>query len=274
MKTVLFILGLIFSLPFVACSNDDDHYKPEEPVTRAFEQKYPGITPKEWERKGNYVVAEFYENGVEKEAWFDNTGNWYMTESDIRFSALPEAIKTAFAAGEYAQWHVDDVDMLERAGMETVYVIEVEQGKQEVDLYYTENGTLVKTVVGDDGSHVPSAGLPQAVTDYLNTHYAGARIVEYEIEKGILEVDIYHDNRYKEEKFDSQNQWLYTEWEVRQSDVPAVVLETIRTQYAAYRIDDIDFIESAADGSYYLFELEQGERDIYVRVNEDGTVLP
>lgn len=130
MKTVLFILGLIFSLPFVACSNDDDHYKPEEPVTRAFEQKYPGITPKEWERKGNYVVAEFYENGVEKEAWFDNTGNWYMTESDIRFSALPEAIKTAFAAGEYAQWHVDDVDMLERAGMETVYVIEVEQGKQ------------------------------------------------------------------------------------------------------------------------------------------------
>ena len=42
---------------------------------------------------------------------------------------LPEAVRTAFAATEYAAapWSVDDVDMLEREGVETVYVIEVEK---------------------------------------------------------------------------------------------------------------------------------------------------
>ena len=80
--------------------------------------------------------------GSDLSAWFDNGGEWYMTQTDIPFTMLPEAVRTAFAATEYAAvpWSVDDVDMLEREGVETVYVIEVEKydnGREtEIDLYY------------------------------------------------------------------------------------------------------------------------------------------
>lgn len=36
--------------------------------------------------------------------------------------------------------------MLERKGMEKVYVIEIEKGKEELDLYFDVNGKLLKEV--------------------------------------------------------------------------------------------------------------------------------
>ena len=42
-----------------------------------------------------------------------------MTETDVPFSALPQVIKDAFAASAYASWKIDDVDKLERKGIET-----------------------------------------------------------------------------------------------------------------------------------------------------------
>lgn len=274
MKARFLILGLILGLSFFACDDDDKSFQPDEAVTRAFEEKYPGITPWDWERKNGYIVAEFMENNVEKEAWFDATGKWLMTESDIRFESLPEAVKTAFNGSEYAQWKIDDVDQLEREGMATVYVIEVESGKQEIDLYYAEDGTLVKTAVDTgDFEHLPAAGLPQALKDYIETHYAGARIIEYETKNGQTEVDIFHANKHKEVKFDRQGQWVSTEWDVLAAEVPAAVMDVIRTRYASYQIDDIDYIERAAGVPLYVFELEKGEEEILVKVDESGTVV-
>ena len=44
------------------------------------------------------------------------------------------------------RWSLDDVDMLVREGMEPVYVLEVEQGPREMDLYYNAEGILIKVV--------------------------------------------------------------------------------------------------------------------------------
>ena len=40
----------------------------------------------------------------------------------------------------------DDVDKLERTGVETIFVIEVENQNQEIDLYYSADGTLIKSI--------------------------------------------------------------------------------------------------------------------------------
>lgn len=45
-----------------------------------------------------------------------------MTETDLPYAALPEAVKNAFQNSEYGSWRPDDVDMIEREGMEPVYV--------------------------------------------------------------------------------------------------------------------------------------------------------
>ena len=108
-------------------------------VLAAFEALYPGAEQVRWEVKGDYAVANFYWSGVRaagvaanRAAWFENgDGAWSMTETDIRFDQLPEAVKRAFAEGEYADWRVDEVDMLDRDGVEVVYVVEVERDGRE-----------------------------------------------------------------------------------------------------------------------------------------------
>ena len=121
-----------------------------------------------------------------------------MTESDILFQESPEAIQTAFGESEYKDWRVDDLDMLERVEMETVYVIEVEKSKQEFDLFYAEDGTLIKAVEDvDNNDYYQPNTVSEVLKNFINNNYPQATIVDIEIEKGITEIDILHDNKAK-----------------------------------------------------------------------------
>ena len=50
-----------------------------------------------------------------------------MTESNLRYSSLPQAIREQFEKSVYSTWKKDDIDKIERAGMEAVYIIELEK---------------------------------------------------------------------------------------------------------------------------------------------------
>lgn len=276
MKTKLFLFAaFLCSLTFLACSDDDD-FKPDQTVKDAFEAKYPSATHLSWEKKGEYRIADFRDNNKEMSAWFDAEGNWYMTETDLNsIDELPQAVKTAFLASDYAQWKIDDIDMLERKDRETIYSIEVENGKQETDLYYSADGILLKSITDNDDkdheNYLPGQ-LPVAVENFIRQKYPNARIIESETEKGKLEVDIIHDNRSKEVVFDSQYNWLYTEYDVSYGEVPQVVKDAFQASaYKDYRIDDIDYYETP-DVDYYRFELESGnqEKDLYI--DENGVI--
>ncbi len=58
---------------------------------------------------------------------FDGTGKWVMTESNLRYSSLPQAIREQIEKSVYSTWKKDDIDKIERAGMEAVYIIELEK---------------------------------------------------------------------------------------------------------------------------------------------------
>lgn len=153
MKVKLSILALCGLFAFTSCDDDDNNYLPDQTVTKAFDEKYPGVGKVEWETKSGYEVADFHLSGNKAEAWFDNKGNWVMTKTEINFGLLPEPVRLSLNGGEYKNWKPTDFDKLERSNAATVYVIEVEQGEQEVDLYYTEDGVLLKAVPDDDNDN-------------------------------------------------------------------------------------------------------------------------
>lgn len=273
-RNLLFTALLVSGFAFASCDDDDNNYTPDGKIQEAFINKYPNAQRVEWEKKYDHYVADFYLDGIEREAWINSQGEWVMTESDIRFNDLPTAIQTAFQESEYKAWKVDDVDLLERVEMDPVYVIEVEQGKQEFDLYYTEDGTLIKAVedTDNDDEHRPTS-IPEALKTVIDTRYPGAVILDMDTEKGIIEIDIRHENISKEVHFNSQNEWLYTSWDVKRADVPAAVLNTITQNYANYTIDDIDREERANGDNVYVFELEQGNKEIHVTVDTEGNIV-
>lgn len=276
MKTKLSVLALAMCglLTFTSCDDDDNNYLPDQTVTKAFETKYPDAGKVEWETKNGYEVADFHLGGNETEAWFDNKGNWLMTKTEINFGLLPEDIRKALKGGEYAKWKYTEYDKLERSNAATVYVIEAEQGEKEVDLYYTEDGTLIKVVddsINDNNNFQPVT-IPQAITDAINEMYVGATIVEFDQEKTGFEVDILHNGIYKDVYFNSNNEWVSTEWDITEDKVPAIVMDALKTsEYKNYRIDDIDQIEKPA-GTFYLFELEQGDNDVEVTISAEGKI--
>ncbi len=150
MKKSYFIFALLFgAFTAQSCENDGLRQSGNPKVEQTFQSKYPDVTRVEWEKEGKYWVVDFYKNSMEHEAWFDQEGVWWLTEIDLPYKSLPEAVKTAFAASEYHSWRIDDIDMIELKDKKTLYVLEIEKSEQEFDLQYLADGTLLKVVPDD-----------------------------------------------------------------------------------------------------------------------------
>lgn len=160
MKVRISILMMmcVAMLAFSACSDDNnDSIKVPESISQALLAKYPAATQIEWEQKGNYFVADCKMDGKEMEVWFNAKAEWQLTEVDINWNDLPETVQTDFMGGEYATWEREDIDWLQYPSQPMVYVIEVEKGNTDYQLFYSEEGNLLekKDVTGKDDTHWP-----------------------------------------------------------------------------------------------------------------------
>ena len=135
-KLFTMIAATVCGLTFASCDDDDTINVSSLPVAiqEEFSTKYPNALIEEWEQKYGYSVVDFRLDGFEAEAWFGADG-WVMTETDIPYQSLPEAVKASFETSQYANWKIEDVDKVERINTETVYVIEVERGEREITVF-------------------------------------------------------------------------------------------------------------------------------------------
>lgn len=274
-----------------SCSNNDDDNLPSsqvpEAIRNAFDSSFSNTANLSWETKtvskGEYYKAEFNnksDNGYKTEAWYTADGTWYMTETEMPYNAIPQAVKTSFESSEYASWKRDnEVDRIERnAVKEIIYIIEVESPQDvDMDLHYSADGILVKAV-NDDGDGDNESLLPDTpsemvttATEFIQKNYPNARIIEIEAEHGVIEIDIIHDNRSKEVLLGTTYEWISTSWDVY--TLPAKVTEAINaSQYNGYVVDDAEYFETPT-GNYYLVELEQGKSEVKIKITEDGEIV-
>lgn len=150
MKKFAIRMLVLASLCMMSACGDNDGVEVPSQVQSVFSEMFPSASRVEWERRGAYLVADFYDDGYDADAWFDAAGVWYMTETEIPYRMLPAAVRTAFETGDYAAWKVEGVEKVERPDKELLYVIEAERGAAEYDLCYSEDGTLVRAVPDDD----------------------------------------------------------------------------------------------------------------------------
>lgn len=278
----------------VGCESQDgpgasDQVSPQ--VLASFAERFPGARNVSWSVRDGYAVASFAwtdpqtsASSANCSAWFNNAGGtWSMTETEIPYSALPQAVKSAVESSEYAAWRIDEwVDVLTRNGEvePLIYVVEAEQSGQEVDLYYSPDGVLVKTLADagpnyDYGEFIPST--PAAgIDEYLAAHFPGARVVDVDVEYGGTEVEIIDGGVARELYFNGTGAWMYTKTEVRRSALPAAVTTAwAASEYAetqGYRLDDADYFETASEGNYYRLELESRNGDVKLKITSDGVL--
>ena len=296
MKRNLFavILLVLSMLLQVACNQDSD-LKRNEPSTKSINRLtalYPSATDVTWRVKGQYDIASFKlpasatrqastsqgDNEIDMEAWFvSQDGSWRMSkESEIDFNQLPEAVQKAFKQSIYAEWKVDDVVCLEREGAETLYVIEVEQGNQEMHLFYSVDGILVrtKTDLDDDYEGQIVGSVPSFVQAFLQKTYPNARIIEIDEEDGMIEVEILDGRIQREILFQQDGTWVSTCTEdILLSEVPEAVLTALKnSEYANYTIGEIEHFITP-NKEFYRFELElKGAEDIKIDITLAGEI--
>ena len=298
MKRNLFAITLlVLSMLLQVACNQNSGLKHSEPSTKSMNSLtalYPGATDVTWRVKGEYDIASFKlpasatrqagtsQSGseIDMEAWFvSQDGSWRMSKkSEIGLDQLPEAVQKAFNQSIYAQWKVDDVVRLEREGAETLYVIEVEQGNQEIHLFYSADGILVRTAADLDDDYDYEGqivgSVPSFAQTFLQKNYPNARIIEIDEEDGMIEVEILDGRTRREILFKQDGAWVSTCTEdILLSEVPEAVLTAFKnSEYANYTIDEIEHFITP-EKEFYRFELEvKGGKDIKIDITLAGEV--
>ena len=139
----------------------------------------------------------------------------------------------------------------------------------------TSNTGTGNTYPGGSQQQQQQQGPPSviaSVKDFIAGKYPGARIVEIDAERNSIEVDIVDGYVSRDVVFSSAGQWLYTETDLRKSDLPQAVLGTLAAQYGGWYVDDVNLIETPS-GSYYLLELESGHRETRLKIDAGGKIL-
>ena len=145
MRKFFIMMAMACTLIGVGCEKE---FTPSAQLSTSFYDSYPNAVDVEWEwkRGRKYRVAEFKQNGMECEAWYTNSHEWILTEYKIRYSELPEAVRTSFEQGYGAQTPVDSVYRIERSKGDVYYTIECEVIVNgfytDIYLTYSADGTL------------------------------------------------------------------------------------------------------------------------------------
>lgn len=259
-----------------ACNDDDDSVKVPEAVTTSFDTMYPSARLDGWLTWRGFMVADFELNGADHQAWYDKSGRWYMTDSEIDYRSLPAAVRTAYQNSAYSSgWEIDDMEELARAEMDTIYIIEIWQLRSQLDLYYTSNGVLVDTEpygYGDPTIWVPAA-VPSAVKGYLDSNYAGYSMIQIVVDSGMTAAIINYNQSALSVQFDSTYKWLRTVETISESEVPEPVMSALAgSEYSAYIIRAISrTIDST--GETYTFALTNGTRNVTLRISAEGSII-
>lgn len=276
-KNILLAIACSFVFGSFSCT-DKDKKTDNKAVQTAFDSQYPGVKDTEWKIKNSYYVVEFDKPGVkDAEAWYDKDGKWLLTEYEVKFDKLPQAIQTSFNASKYKAWKIDDIKIQERLNMDNLYIVEVknEADKNEMSLFYAETGLLIKEEPELDSQKLEPNILPEAISAFVHNNYPNARIIDTEKVYDNLEIDIINDKQSIEIMFNKDNQWLYTQWDITFNQLPdTVATEFKKTDYADYKIDEIKYKIQPNTIAQYLFELENDHGvEVNLTINEEGTIV-
>ena len=266
-----------FILLLAGCSRDNENIpggiEPPKTILDAFNLKYPEATDTEWTVDDDYYVIGFKNNHLDNKAWFSHTGVWAMIKTDLPLNQLPEAISASIRQSNYADWLIEEVDTIGRAGMGTVYKVEVEKGKQETDLYYTVYGNLIKAI--DDAVNQEDIPIvvPDKIANLMEVTFAGAELLDIEKQTFDVKLAILDKTVFKTVLLNEEYSWQSTTWQLSEKEVPATILESFNaSEYSHDKITHI-YIYTDADGAFYKFSVIHNGQEVTVTFDVFGNIV-
>lgn len=147
-------------------------------------------------------------------------------------------------------------------------------------LSFTACTELTNIIDNDDMNTIDPSTLPASITDYITANYSNYIIEDMDNDidcdgTSIIEIELEDGNDEIELVFDTEDNFLYAISEIRASNLPNAVTNSIATNFPNYTLDDNEADElTMADGSLrYEVELESTQDELEVIFAADGTVI-
>lgn len=253
---------------------------PDEAIMEYIKTNYPDARIIDIDVEDDGTEVKIIDNGIVYELFFDITGNWAYTKRDIRYDELPEQVRAAFEASEYAnQYRIDDIEHFTTADKGEFYRFELEDRRDDITIDITPDGTITAVEEGDghDDGHGDrphdDGNLPESIISFIESRYPGAEIVGTDCDRGYIEVEIRHEDKEKDVRFNGREEWVRTDWDVTISEVPAAATEAVKAAFPDYEIDDEAEFTESTQGEWYCIEIERRGDERRVRVTAEGELL-
>ena len=116
--------------------------------------------------------------------------------------------------------------------------------------------------------------VPAEVTSAFKTKFPEAKDVKWEMEKtNEYEARFKTNGVEQSASFSADGKWMETESEIKVSDLPAEVKQSIEKQFPGFKMEEASKVDNAQHGTCYEAEIEKGKESYEVLLNSKGELL-
>ena len=114
----------------------------------------------------------------------------------------------------------------------------------------------------------------EAVKDAFAKRFPNTKGIEWSKESETeFEAEFKAGGKEQSANFDQSGKWLVTETVIKKADLPQSVQTALTKEFAGYKVEEAEKVETANDGTQYEVALEKGELNYEVLFSADGKVL-
>lgn len=115
--------------------------------------------------------------------------------------------------------------------------------------------------------------VPEKVQSAFSQKFPTAKKIKWDKENDSeWEAEFKMNGKEYSANFTSEGTWKETEHEIKKSDIPAAVKQTLDQEFAGYDVEEAEISETA-DRKVYEFAIKKEETDMEVAISPDGKVL-
>lgn len=259
---VLIILALIVGNIF---AQEIDQKNVPAVILNSFQVNFPTADDVEWRLdKGNYRV-NFEVNDKDHELRLDDRGKIVKHEQDLYVSEIPKVVLETIR-GKVPFFDVEDADKIYENG-KTTFEINFEIDDKDHDFWISEKGKLLKYE-----KELKRSEVPEPIWSYIKTY--GKLDVEHteygeENRRGIYWIDGDINDKEHDFYFTEKGKLISRTQELRKNEIPAGILNAIKTKYNGYEIRNALLKEDNSSTSYEI-QLRKSRERITLTFNRKG----
>jgi hypothetical protein len=238
-------------------------------VLNAFQLDYPNAEDVKWKlEKGNYRV-DYRVNSKAHKLTLENNGNVLKHSQDLFISEVPKVVQEAIGT-KVPYFDMHDADKYEE-GDKITYEIKFKMEGKNHYFWINEKGELLKY-----RKELKDSEIPLPILSLINNQYGPLDIDEskYVEENGEKIYIIKGEINDSDHAFwiDHKAFVIKHTQDLRNTEIPAPVMNAAKAAYEGYEIRDADLTEDGGK-TIYILRLRKSKDNVYVTISHRGKIL-